>query len=259
MKHILLSTILITVFVLSACDQTSDTNSPVASTPAPASIIDRQAGDNNSPLGFGDAVTDERLSDRANLSDMDVLLWYRLILAANKDISDRQKKAAENAIAEANARRERILASDLSPDRKAAMLQAEHDALMKLINSMFTREQLANALALKAKLGQDRRDKLSREEELRIQRQVEIWAKQMTLTERQKAAITQILKNQALQIQALRQRYANDPVALRRAMQLLQQQTDAEIYKLLTDAQKIIWKRLHSDVVRRLSTGSLGG
>ena len=261
MKHLILSTLLIAALALSACEQQSTSTDPVAQSPARSGIVlDQQLIDDyNSLLGAGDVLTvDPTLSPSIN-SDMDASMWLRLILSANRDVTERQKLAAQELIAASNARRQRILAQkDLSREKMAALLQAEHDALMKALNALFTPEQLRNAQALKDKLDKESRDRQTKLDLLKIQRQVEILTKQLTLTERQQATVTEILKKQAMQIVELRKRFANDPEGLRKAMMLLQQQTDMAIYNILTDAQKVIWKRLHTNT-GRTTIGTIGG
>ncbi|MBL0175799.1 MAG: hypothetical protein IPP94_11120 [Ignavibacteria bacterium] len=219
MKHLILSALLVATVVLSACEQQSSSTDPVAQSPATSGVVmDQQLIDDyNSLLGAGDVLTvDPTLSPSIN-SDMDASMWLRLILSANRDVTERQKLAAQELIAASNARRARILAQkDLSREKLAALLQAEHDALMKALNALFTPEQLRNAQALKDKLDKERLDRQAKLDLLKIQRHVEILTKQLTLTERQQATVTEILKKQAMQIVELRKRFANDPEGLRK-------------------------------------------
>ncbi len=182
---------------------------------------------------------------RQAVMDMDAMMYFRLILKANPDMSDEMKKAIYDLIvASAKNRLAIILENKENPDVIRDLLKTEHEALIAAINELIGPEAVKNAEDLKAKIEQERKDRMEKLLEQRIQRQVDQLTKFLGLDEEQAAAIKAILIAQEKQIQALREQYKGDPEGFRAALKELQAATDKAISNLLTDEQLKKWEAL---------------
>jgi hypothetical protein len=81
-----------------------------------------------------------------------------------------------------------------------------------------------------------------RDIEARVRAEIQKMTRVLGLSDRQQAAIANILRNQyKMELQLARQ-YQNDPIALRRALAQLQQRVDNAIMQLLTREQLAKWR-----------------
>jgi hypothetical protein len=285
MKHFLLAGFLATALVLSACDQQSGINTPVAanqtaslaktlttlnlSSEQAAQVTDvfymgndlsvildpAQVSIFNSMVGDGNSVLDDRKIGPRFYFDMEAVMWFRLVLKANPEMTEEQKQLVKDAIDASNARRKEIIANTaLTPEEKKAQLQAEHDALMLTLNGTFTQEQLDKAKALKDQLEQERKDRQEKWAEAMILRQVAMWTKALGLSAEQQEQLKEILKGQNTELARLREEFKDNPAGYRTALQELQKGTDAAIRAILTEEQAAIWDKMHQP-----RTGGGGG
>lgn len=260
MKSLLLPTLVLTL-LLAACSDNGQITDPATTPDAPLSAVADLAG-----LGFSseqaalidamqssdqdltllldpvrletfDSMLDGRLDRRAGI-DIAAIIYYQLIIKANPDLGERILLQLRAMIAESNQRRQRILASDLSPERKRAALQAEHDRLIAEMNRLIGEKAVTNVRILQARLEQDRKDRRDVWLDVQLQKLTELLA----LTERQQAAVKDILLLQQKQMLALVQQYQGSPEKLAEALRLLQQRINAQIAALLTERQLVIWK-----------------
>lgn len=290
MKHVLLSGLLVAALVFSACEKQSSINAPTASKNSvslskalvdlnlsndQASMItdafymgsdlallldQNQVAVFNSIVGGNSSTLADPPPGPRLYFDMDALMWYRLILKANTDVTDEQKKLAQEAIDASNARRKEIISNTaLSAEEKKTKLQEEHDALMTALNGVFGSEQLVKAQELKDQLEQQRKDRQAEMIDRMIQRQVDMWTKALTLTAEQQELLKQILKTQYESMQTLREQYKGDPTGYRTALQKLQKDTDAAIRAILLEAQIIIWDKMHQRGGGEKGGGTGGG
>lgn len=276
MKHFLLAGFLATALVLSACEQQSGINAPVTSSKTvslaktlealnlsseqAAQVTDvfymgndlnvildpAQVTTFNGMVGDGNTVLDDRKIGPRFYFDMEAVMWFRLILKANPEMTEEQKQQVKEAIDASNARRKEIVANPaLTPEEKKAQLQTEHDALMLTLNGIFTPEQLDKAKALKEQLEQERKDRQEKWAETLILRQVAMWTKALGLTAEQQELLKEILKGQNTELARLREEFKDNPAGYRTAIQELQKATDAAIRLILTEEQAAIWDKLH--------------
>ncbi|MBI5645424.1 MAG: hypothetical protein HY962_00715 [Ignavibacteriae bacterium] len=252
MKHLFLSGLVALAFIVSACEQQSNLTAPV-DTQAPVVLDDQLLGISdfdNSILG--DDPTGDRKIDPRRIGDAGAMAWVRLLLAANPEMDDATKTALKEAITASNQRRLEIIRdTTLTPEEKKAALDAEHLALMEKINGsavapgIVTPEQIANAQALKEKLEQERKERMDKMIEARIDYQIKVWTRMLKLDTEVQGKIKEILMAQQKRIAELRVEFANDPAGLRKALAGLQQETDAAIRALLTPEQAAIWDKMH--------------
>ncbi|MBL0174752.1 MAG: hypothetical protein IPP94_05725 [Ignavibacteria bacterium] len=276
MKHFLLAGFLAAALVLSACEQQSGINAPVTSSKTvslaktlealnlsseqAAQITDvfymgndlnvildpAQVTTFNGMVGDGNTVLDDRKIGPRFYFDMEAVMWFRLVLKANPEMTEEQKQQVKEAIDASNARRKEIIANPaLTPEEKKAQLQTEHDALMLTLNGIFTAEQLDKAKALKEQLEQERKDRQEKWAETLILRQVAMWTKALGLTAEQQELLKEILKGQNTELARLREEFKGNPAGYRTAIQELQKATDAAIRLILTEEQAAIWDKLH--------------
>ncbi|GEM_PF-1012785 len=85
-----------------------------------------------------------------------------------------------------------------------------------------------------------------RDHESPIEKRVKMMTDLLQLSERQAAAVKDILTKQHEEIQRLMRQYSNDREALAEALKALQQRIDAQIAKILTPEQLERWKRYKS-------------
>lgn len=183
-------------------------------------------------------ILDGRIDGRAGI-DLAAIAYYQLIMKANPDFGERIQQQLRELIAESNQRRQRILASDLSPERKRAALQEEHERLIAAMNRLIGEKALANVRALQERLAQHRQDRLDAWLTVQLQKLTQL----LGLTERQQAAVKDILLLQQKQMLALTLQYKGSPEKLAMALRQLQQRVNMQIATLLTDRQLVIWKK----------------
>ena len=290
MRNILLTGLLVAALAFSACEKQSSINAPATSknsTSLSKGLVDLnltndQAAmiteafymgsdlnlilDQNQVSVFhsivgesGSTLVDPPPGPRFYF-DMDALMWYRLILKANTDVTDEQKKLAQEAIDASNARRKEIISNTgLSAEEKKVQLREEHDALMTSLNGIFVAEQLVKAQELKDQLEQQRKDRQAEMIDRMIQRQVDMWTKALTLSTEQQDLIKQILKTQYDALQKLREQFKGDPTGYRTALQQLQKDTDAAIRAILIGEQLVIWDKMHQRGGGEKGGGTGGG
>jgi hypothetical protein len=295
MKKILLPGLLVFALVLSACERQSSVNSPVASdngvsltktadqmnlsfeqmqqidlmyylgenlntllTPQQLTLLNTlsvQSGDVDLLADPGDRIPRGAL-------DMEAMLIYRLILQANPDMTDEEKAALKAAIDESNKARIAIMRdTNTDPETKKQLLADEHAKLMILLfgengdGGLIKPDQVQKYQELRARLEQERKDREAKMIEARIDRQVQMWTKLLTLNEGQQLKIKEILTNQAAEIARLREEFKGQPDALRQALKDLQKTTNDLIYAELDETQKAIWDKMHG----KRGDGGTGG
>ena len=189
--------------------------------------------------------------------DMEALRIYRLILQANPDMPDDQKAALKAAIDESIKRRAAILLDpSLDKEGKKLKLEEEHKNLMIQIfgengnggpGTLLDIQHVENYKKLVAELEKKREEERQKWIEARIDRQIAVWTKILTLTEDQQAAIKIILLAQQKTIEQLRQDLKGQPEALRQALKDLQEKTYLDIRNNtgLTPEQQLLWDRMH--------------
>lgn len=267
MKHVLLTALL--CLTVAACDSGSTVTQPVAPaspmekllvtvdftleqqavvdelyylgedlglvcTPAQVDAIESVTGPGLGILGdLG--TTDSRIG-----LDMEALLYFDLIRKANPNMDPRKLEEIRRLIAENY--RLRLAAMKNATDRTslAAQLQALHEKLMRQINALLTREELANVEALKARIEKDRLDTRARLDAARIAAQVQLMTRVLGLGDRQAAEVKRLLTTQLAEIAKLQAQYRNNPEALRAALVRLQAQYDEMMHKLLGDE---LWRK----------------
>jgi len=295
MKKILLPGLLVFALVFSACERQSSVNSPVANdngvsltktadqmnlsfeqmqqidlmyylgenlntllTPQQLTLLNTlsvQSGDVDLLADPGDRIPRGAL-------DMEAMLIYRLILQANPDMTDEEKAALKAAIDESNKARIAIMRdTNTDPETKKQLLADEHAKLMILLfgengdGGLIKPDQVQKYQELRARLEQERKDREAKMIEARIDRQVQMWTKLLTLNEGQQLKIKEILTNQAAEIARLREEFKGQPDALRQALKDLQKTTNDLIYAELDETQKAIWDKMHG----KRGDGGTGG
>lgn len=276
MKHILLSAVVITALILSACEQQSDVNEPADAGTSSQSLLravenlnltDEQLTqldemfwmeedlslllnpaqteclneiiDGMSP-GFGGGRDPQRIA-----FDMGALVHMRLILKANPDLDETTRQALLDLIKASNEKRLEILAENAGdPEAIRQKLQEEHAKLIEAMNGLLTAEQLQNVENLKEEIRQLREEMRQKWVELRIDFQLRMWKQVLGLTEEQVTAIRQLLIDQHAAIEQARLEIAGDPEALREALKEILENTDTKIKALLTEEQAAKWDRL---------------
>lgn len=286
MNRFLLSGLLAFALVLSACDKQSSVNEPIAPSTNDVSTvlklteqldlnIDQMAQINemfyleedlrliltpsqmttfnNLINGITPSVQDDRKGiDRRRIVDMEAIMYFRLILAANPDLSEEVKQQIRDLIAASNkARAEAIRANAGNPEAIKAALTALHQKLMEDITGLLTQEQILAVEELKAKIEARRKEMHDRWVAARLDAQVAFLTTFLTLDDADKAALRTILMEQQAAIEALRLQYAGDPEGFRAALKALMASTDAAIVALLDDAQKLLWEKLKSGKLGR--------
>ncbi|MCZ7556836.1 MAG: hypothetical protein M5R41_10595 [Bacteroidia bacterium] len=289
MKRILFSLLLVTAFVVSACD--SDPSSPVDNSQSSTLLkAVEQMSLSNEQLAQIDEMfwLEEDLSGlltptqlnalntvitrtapdfatsrdpRGIAFDMAALVHLRLILKANPDMDETAKQALIDMIKASNATRQQIIRDNLNnPEQLKALLKAEHDRLIAEMNAALTPEQLANLQTLIDQLKQLREELREKWAQERINRQVAMLKTALGLTDEQAAAIKDILLAQHEAIKNLREQYKDDPEGLREELKTLLGETDAAIIALLTPEQAAKWDLLKTLRMNwRLGGGGHGG
>ncbi len=190
--------------------------------------------------------------DPRKFFDMVAVLWYRMALKANPDLTEDQKTAVKTAIEASNRARIDILRNtELTPEEKRAALQEEHARLMAEINGkdglpgILTPDQVGKTVLFKEELEKKRREIRERMLERRIDMQIKQWTRILKLNEQQQNDIKDILMGQDDSIKELRELYKDDPEMFRQEMIELQQRINDDIRSKLDDKQKALWDRMH--------------
>jgi hypothetical protein len=276
MKRILLSLVLATTLVLSACDSQSDVNEPLPGGGDTQTLLkaietfdvsDEQLGqleemfwleedmtlllnpsqtralntiiDNLSPNFAGDR------DPRRIAFDMGALAHLRLILNANPDMDEAKKQALLDLIKAANqARMEAIQNHEGTPEELREKLKAIHDTLIEDMNDLLSSEELQNVEDLKERIRQLREELRQKWVDMRIAFQLRMWTQILGLTEEQVDAIRQILLDQHAAIQQARIDFAGNPEGLRDKMKEILEGTDEKIKDVLDEKQDVKWDRL---------------
>jgi hypothetical protein len=175
-------------------------------------------------------------------ADMAAIQYYNLIIKANPALDQATKDALKQLLQDdAQTRADIIKNNQNDPATMKQLLQDEHTKLMDAMNALLTPDQIQAVSDLQTKIDQQRQAMQAKLLELRINSQIQMMTKILALTTDQQTQIHDILKGQATQIDVLRQQYKNDPEGFRTALKLLQQDTDAAIYALLTTDQQAKW------------------
>ncbi len=257
MRQVLLAVLAVFAFALSACEQQS---TPIAPADGQAPVVFDSQSDFSGGLDsdiLADDPGDRKLDPRVSIGDAEAMAWIRLLLAANPEMDDATKAALKEAITASNKRRAEIMRdSTLTPEQKKAALAEEHLALMRRINGsdlepgIVTREQIEKANALKEKIETDRKERMDKMIEARIDQQIKAWTIAMKLTPDQQAAIKAELMKQQKLIAEARIEFGKDAAGFSKKMQEIQKATDAAIRALLLPEQQVIWDKMHGRVVK---------
>jgi Spy/CpxP family protein refolding chaperone len=276
MKHILLSSLLVMALAFTACEQQSGVNDPVSSGTANEVLLKAinsldlsmaQTGqlaemfwlqedltslldpmqisalntliDGMSP-DFGTAA-----DPRGHGFDMGGLMYLRLILKANPDLTDTEKEVLIQLIKDSAAKRAQLIADNKdNPEVLRELLKAEHEALIAAMNALLTPEQLKNVEDLKAEIEARRQERRELWQQMRIDFQVTMWTKILGLDEAQATSIHELLLAHYAAVQAAIAENGGDLEALREILEQLKADLDAAIQALLTDEQKEIWEKM---------------
>ncbi len=259
MKHILLSALLLSAFVLGACEQQSNITSPVDTQAPVAANVQLPSFEELDNMLYADDPGDRKLEPR--LIGMDIAMWIRLLMMANPDMDDATKQALKDAYKAFIVRQGEIIRNtELTPEQKREALEQARLELLQAVNGtdenpgIVTAEQIQKANELKTKLEQERKERLEKAIEARIDMQIRQWTSILKLTERQQVAIKNILVQQQKDIAQARIDYAKDPVALARKLREIQASVNTAIRTLLTPEQQVIWDRMHGKIVRNDNT-----
>jgi len=259
MKHILLSALLLSAFVLGACEQQSNITSPVDTQAPVAANVQLPSFEELDNMLYADDPGDRKLEPR--LIGMDIAMWIRLLMMANPDMDDATKQALKDAYKAFIVRQGEIIRNtELTPEQKREALEQARLELLHAVNGtdenpgIVTAEQIQKANELKTKLEQERKERLEKAIEARIDMQIRQWTSILKLTERQQVAIKNILVQQQKDIAQARIDYAKDPVALARKLREIQASVNTAIRTLLTPEQQVIWDRMHGKIVRNDNT-----
>jgi hypothetical protein len=274
MKRLIFGTVLLTAFVISACDQTA-VNNPVEGsdkttfmkaldqlqlsndqcaqldeffyldmdmssllTPQQERLINIMANSVNPH------ILNDRM-DRRRALDLAAMIYYRLIVMANSDLPEETKMALRELIAASNqARLQIILENKGNPEVLKQLLAAEHARLIEAMNALLTPDQLIRVQELKDKIELDRKDRRDKWIGNGVDRYVDMLTRWLELTPDQAEQIKVIMTNQQAQIEALRMQYAGNPEGFRAALMELQAATNAAIVALLDKVQLEKWNRL---------------
>ncbi|MDH7516379.1 MAG: hypothetical protein QHI48_10970 [Bacteroidota bacterium] len=193
--------------------------------------------------------------DPRGFFDMQVLMWYRLVLRANPDLSEEQKEQIKAAIEASNQIRIEIIKNtELTPEEKREALQAEHERLMNEINGgggypgILLPDQVDKAKALQEELEKKREEIRNKMLERRIEMQVQAWTRILKLDPQQQEAVKNALRELYTKTEQLREQYKGDPEGFRQAMLQLQNEFDSRMREILTEEQIIIWDRMHGKI-----------
>ncbi len=88
--------------------------------------------------------------------------------------------------------------------------------------------------------------------EERMKRTLEEYKTKLTLTEEQVVKVEAILKAQTEEMAAIRANAGGDREAMRTAITELRTKTDKQVEELLTDEQKVIFKKLQEERTQRM-------
>lgn len=198
---------------------------------------------------------------RMPMMDMSFLLQLRLLFQANPDMTDERKLEFTNLMQRYQEAMKAIIEKyrshpDLDPAAMREELKNLRDKVQQQLDGMITETEKANLDALKAKIEAERQAMHDKMLELRIQRQLAIWTQILGLTEDQQGQIKKLLLGQDADIQALREKYKNDPAGFRQALLELQQTLNKNIAATLNADQLAIWERLMQRMGRG---GKMGG
>jgi Spy/CpxP family protein refolding chaperone len=288
MRKSILPLVLGLALVLNACNKTSDVNptSPTVSNSAAVQLFaklnlsneqyaqidqvfymdqdmsmildDQQVSTVNELITmFTPSDSSGRVVKHYRVIDFDAMMYFRLILQANPDLTDEQKQAIIDLIMESNKTRMNIILENMetNPDAIAELLKAEHDKLIAAINDLIGPDAVQKVEELKAKIEQERLERQQKMIERMVDRQVAMYTRYLGLDSTQAAAIKQILLNQQEQIAALRTQYAGDPEGFRAALKELQTKTEEQIKALLTEEQLKLWEAMKNRVPGGGGTG----
>jgi hypothetical protein len=197
--------------------------------------------------------------------DMEALRVYRLILQANPDLPEDMKQQIQDAI-DASVKRRMEIINDASLDdaAKKDALQKEHNNLMAQIfgengdgNGGILRPEFVDKYKqLVADLEKKREEQRLAMIQARIDRQVQMWTKLLTLDEAQQSKMKELLLQQQTEADQLRQDLKGQPDALRAALKELQDRYNGLLRDVLLPDQQAIWDKMHQP---RTGGGTGGG
>lgn len=290
MKRILLSALLIVTFVLTACESQDSVNDPVSSggdnTALLKAVENLDLSDDQIALIDEMYWLDEDLSTlldpmqlhtlntimdklsptaatardpRGRGFDMGAMMYLRLILKANPDMTEEEKEALIELIKASHQKRlELIEQYKDDPETLRQMLKDEHDALIAAMNALLSAEQLQNVEDLKAEIKAKREERRQKWTEMRINFTIKIWTRILGLDETQAEAIRQLLIAHHAAVRAAIEAADGDREALKQALEELREKLDADIQELLTEEQKERWEKMKT-AGRKWRRGGTGG
>ena len=290
MKHILLSGLLIATFVFTACESQDSVNDPVSSgtdnsvllkaindfdlSTDQIAVIDEMywLGEDLSslldPMQLNSLNTImDNLSPNAATAgdprgrgfDMGGLMYLRLILKANPEMTDAEKEILINLIKTSHENRLALIEQYKDdPETLREMLKAEHEALLLALKGALTPEQLQNLEDLIAEIEAKREERRQKWTEMRIEFTINMWTRILGLDETQAEALRQLLIAHYAAVKAAIEENEGDREALKLALEQLRQQLDEDIQLVLTDEQKELWEKMKT-AKREWRRGGHGG
>jgi hypothetical protein len=203
---------------------------------------------------------------RFPMMDMGFLMQLRLIFQANPDMDEARKTEFTNLMQTYQDELKLLLEKyrtdpTLDPTQLREELKALRDKYQALLDGMLTDVEKKNVADLKAKIEAERQAMREKMQELRIQRQVEMWTKILGLTPDQAKTLADLLKARDADIQKARTEFATDPAGFRAQLILIQEQflTDVKTKLGLTEEQIALWERLMQHMGGRGGKGGMGG
>ncbi len=195
------------------------------------------------------SLSDDRDPRRLNV-DMAAVAWLNLIYKANPDLSRELLAELRGLIAASAERRAEIIKSGGTREEIAALLKAEHEALMAAINAKAGETAVANAEKLRSDLEQRRKELQEKMEQLRIDREVARMKAALGLNDQQAAAVALILKSQHDQLKALREKYKDNPEGFKAELQEILAGIDAQMRLAIGNELWEKWLRLRRGTIK---------
>ncbi len=199
---------------------------------------------------FGNIVNsltppDGRGIGRLPIFDMEAFMFFRLIMKADTTLTREDAQAILALIQASNKTRlEIIKANRDKPEVLKQLLQEEHERLMAEIAALVGPETIAKVEELKARLEQQRLERIQKMIELRVTREVEMLTKYLELNDEQGPAVKTALINYYTEIERLRAEFKGDPEGLRNALQQLQASFQEQMKTILTPEQYELWLKM---------------
>jgi len=244
MNKLLIFGFLSLALVISACDQQSSINGPVA----PANTQVNLAADESAAL----ADPGDGMDLRGAAMDRELMAILGLIMKANPDMDDAQKALLKAAIDEYNKNRALILRNkELSAEEKKAQLETLKKDLLEQIfgpgnaGGILNPDQIQKYEELKKQIEEQQKERREKWLEQRIEREVQMWTKALTLTTDQQDALRDLIRQREAAIADARKNIT-DRAELAAALKAIQERFNAAVIEIpLTPEQLAIWERMH--------------